>query len=171
MNTPLMFLTAAEVMSRNVILVPQDMSLKGAARLLLRARVSGAPVVDDNGRCVGVLSTTDFLHWVEDGSTHQEPVEAVYQPWHICENRASPTDTVQRFMTADPVVVAPGTRIGALAQKMMDAHIHRVIVVDAEGRPIGIVSSTDILAAVARESIPAQSERNLNFDPHFSILD
>lgn len=57
-------LTAADLMSRNLVLVPQDMSLQGAARLLSRAQVSGAPVVNENGRCVGVLSTTDFLHWV-----------------------------------------------------------------------------------------------------------
>ena len=54
-------------------------------------------------------------------------------------------------MTKDPVLVPPATRIGALARMMMDAHIHRLIVVDTiTQRPIGIVSSMDILAAIAR---------------------
>ena len=52
-------------------------------------------------------------------------------------------------MTADPVTVSPHTPIGKLARLMLDAHIHRVVVVDEQRRPIGIVSSTDILAAVA----------------------
>lgn len=53
-------------------------------------------------------------------------------------------------MTADPVSVPPSTRLSELARSMLDAHIHWVIVVDALDRPVGIVSSTDILAALAR---------------------
>jgi len=47
------------------------------------------------------------------------------------------------------VVVPPITPIQELARMMLDAHIHRIIVADERGRPIGIISSTDILAAVA----------------------
>lgn len=54
-------------------------------------------------------------------------------------------------MTHDPVLVGAMVKIGELARMMMDAHIHRIIVVDtATDRPIGIVSSIDILAALAR---------------------
>jgi CBS domain-containing protein len=61
-------------------------------------------------------------------------------------------------MTAQPVAVAPTTRIGELAQKMVDAHIHRVLVVVDQHRPQGIVTSTDILAAVARAAQRAALE-------------
>ena len=50
---------------------------------------------------------------------------------------------------ADIVTVGPQTPLSKLARTMIDAHIHRVIVVDEERRPIGVVSSTDVLAAVA----------------------
>jgi CBS-domain-containing membrane protein len=53
-------------------------------------------------------------------------------------------------MTARLVTVEPSTPIGELARKMVDAHIHRVLVVADQGRPCGVVSSTDVLAAVAR---------------------
>jgi CBS domain-containing protein len=53
-------------------------------------------------------------------------------------------------MTPDPVTVPPTASIGDVARMMLDAHIHRVIVVDRCRRPIGVVSSTDILAAVAQ---------------------
>jgi CBS domain-containing protein len=52
-------------------------------------------------------------------------------------------------MTPDPVTVRPGTPVKEVARLMLDAHIHRVIVVDARGRPVGVVSSTDLIAAVA----------------------
>src|SRR5262249_8998573 len=152
MDKRLFSLTAADVMSRELVLVPQEMSLQGAARLLSRARVSGAPVVDHNGRCLGVLSTTDFLHWVENGNTRQRPNETMFHAWQIYVQDAAPSDPVKRFMTDDPVVATANTKIGTVAQMMIDARIHRVIVVDRNERPIGIVSSTDILAAVARES-------------------
>ena len=58
-------------------------------------------------------------------------------------------DQVERYMTHDPVMVSPQSPIGELARLMLDAHIHRVIVRDERNHPVGVVSSTDILAAVA----------------------
>ena len=60
-----------------------------------------------------------------------------------------PVSPVRRYMTADVVTAAPTATVPELARRMLDAHIHRIIVVDEQHRPIGIVSSTDILAAVA----------------------
>jgi len=169
MDKPLTSLTASDLMSRNLVMVPQHMSLQGAARLLSRAQVSGAPVVDENGRCVGVLSTTDFLHWVENGNTRNKPDEPVCRSWQIFGSEASPTDTVGCFMTDDPVVVIAGITIGELAQMMLDARIHRVIVVDHNERPIGIVSSTDVLAAVARATRTEKFDRKTALDYPVSV--
>jgi len=151
---PLLDLLAADIMSRHVVSVPREMSLQGAARMLTRAGVTGAPVVDANGHCIGVLSTTDFMHWVETDHRSALPrreAEVMCSAWQIPESAMGPCCRVEDFMTKDPVLVGPGTSIGELARMMMDAHIHRVIVIDqATMRPVGIVSSTDILAAVAR---------------------
>jgi CBS domain-containing protein len=170
MNKPLLSLIAADLMSQTVIMVPQDMSLSGAARLLSQAQVSGAPVVDAEGRCVGVLSATDFVHWVEKGPK-SKPRENVCKPWQIFESEALPREEVRHYMTTDPVTVTSGVHIGELAQKMLDAHIHRVIVVDRNDRPIGIVSSTDILAALAHTalSVEAESHQGLR-PPHLQCL-
>jgi CBS domain-containing membrane protein len=149
---PLRALTAAELMSRDVVLVPRQMSLREAARLLSRAGISGAPVVDEAGRCIGVLSATDFVRRAERGMA-DEPCDApacVCAEWQVMDVEALPADAVGASMTADPVTAAPATPIGELARMMLDAHVHRVIVVDGERRPIGVVSSTDVLAAVAR---------------------
>ena len=58
---PLLALIADDLMTDSVTLIPREMSIQAAAHLLHQAKVSGAPVVDDVGRCVGVLSAGDFL--------------------------------------------------------------------------------------------------------------
>jgi len=145
-------MTARELMSHEVIAVPQHMSLQGAARLLAESQISGAPVIDEEGRCVGVLSSNDFLRWAR-GNHHAEKVQCesvtVCSDWQMLDVESLPEDEVRTYMTPDPVTVGPETSVLDLARMMLDAHIHRVIVVDKERRPIGIVASTDFVAAVA----------------------
>ena len=69
--------------------------------------------------------------------------------WQVVQLEKLPTDEVGRFMTTDPVTAELGTPVRALARMMVDAHVHRVVVVDAQKKPVGIVSSTDLIAAVA----------------------
>lgn len=149
----LLNLTAADLMSASVVMVPEEMSLQGAAHMLAQACVTGAPVVNNQGRCVGVISASDFIRWAEKGRLHghvgHEAV-AFCAPWQLVDPGLLPEDAVHNYMTCDPVSVLPATPIGRLARMMIDAHIHRVIVTDPTGKPIGIVSSTDVLAAVAQ---------------------
>jgi len=169
MATSILELTAADLMSRDVVSIPQDMSLRAAAHLLSQAHITGAPVVNAEGQCVGVLSATDFLHWVEEPDQAYLSARAVTAEtcceWQYIDLEAVPADDVRTHMTSDPVTVAPETSIYAMAELMVEAHIHRVIVTDKGNRPIGMVSSTDILAAVARarrdrqEKGPARSRQ------------
>jgi CBS domain-containing protein len=145
-------LTAANVMTAPVLTIPQETSLQEAARLLCRSSISGAPVVDEQGRCVGVISSSDFVTWAGKGAETVETVEAIgfIAPWgELIHIQDSPNTEIRNFMTARPISVAPGTPIGDLARKMAENHIHRVLVVEGS-RPKGIVSSTDIMAALAR---------------------
>jgi CBS domain-containing protein len=52
-------------------------------------------------------------------------------------------------MSSDPVTASPETAVRTLARMMIDAHIHRLIVVDEDRKPVGVVSSTDLLARIA----------------------
>jgi CBS-domain-containing membrane protein len=152
-DKPLLDYAAEDLMSRDLILIPHRMSLRTAAHLLAQAHVSGAPVVDDAGRCVGVLSATDLVHWIDrDGRAGKRQGRAsacVCSDWEVVGIQEVPEDEVWRHMTADVVTADPAERIGGLARRMIDAHIHRVVVVDGRGRPVGVVTSTDVLAAVA----------------------
>lgn len=150
-NKPLLNLTARDLMSTDVESIPQWMSLPVAARMLGRAHISGAPVIDRDGHCLGVISTTDFMTWAESGESRVQPDsgdQSAHSAWQMFEEDL-PANIVRSHMTANPVTVPPELPIGELVQKMVDAHIHRVIVVDQENKPLGIVTSTDILAAIA----------------------
>jgi CBS-domain-containing membrane protein len=152
----LLELKAADIMSRDVITVPQQMSLQAAACLLAQAHVSGAPVVDEYGRCVGVLSATDLVHWVgrgEQAAKRRLDRASRYFccDWEVVSLKSLPPDAVSRHMTTDLVTAGPDTGITELARWMRDAHIHRIVVTDDQGRPVGIVTSMDVLAAVAAE--------------------
>lgn len=103
-----------------------------AGRLLLLHQISGLPIVESDGTCVGVLSTTDFLRW------------------QITNVEQSPPGKVEQYMTLDPVTVTADTSLTELAQRMAEGHIHRVLVVDRLYRLVGIISSTDVLAGIVR---------------------
>lgn len=163
----LLSLCAADIMSDQVVMIPREMSLQGAARLLARAGVTGAPVVDEVGRCIGVLSATDFMYWVKEEHVAQ-PAKAAREsmclPWQFPDG-AQHNGCVESCMTKDPVLVTACVKIGELARMMMDAHIHRIIVVDRiSERPIGIVSSMDILSAVARADAQQAEESRSPFE-------
>jgi CBS-domain-containing membrane protein len=148
---PFVSLTAADLMSRDVVTIPQHMSVRKAAHLLSNANVTGAPVIDGRGICVGVISATDFVHLadVEGRPMKRAGSQCICSEWQVVELENLPTDEICCFMTRDPVTVKTNVGVTDLARMMIDAHIHRLIVVDPQLRPVGIVSSTDVLAAVA----------------------
>ena len=160
---PFLDLTAADLMTTPVRTIPQHTTLREAAQLLTHERISGAPVVDADGRCIGVLSSSDFVTWAGKDGNGKETCRCHFiAPWgEMIDIDDAPDNEIRHYMTAQPVTVVPTAPIGELAQKMVDAHIHRVLVVVDESRPQGIVSSTDILAAVARAAQRAalESER------------
>lgn len=157
-HQPLMSMTAGDLMTPAVVTLPQEMRLAAAARMLRSQQVSGAPVIDHEGRCVGVLSTTDFMRFAEEacrtGRLPCRTFDALGLEWEMYEPDDLSNNEIRQYMTSDPVTVSPETGIVRMAQMMLDGHIHRLIVVDAERRPIGIVSTTDLLAAIAQGDNP-----------------
>ena len=150
-NKPFRTLTAADLMSTHVLTIPQDTSLREAARLLTGLNVSGAPVVDGYGCCLGVLSSSDFVTWACEREGKKE-VTSFIAPWgEVINLDEAANNEIRHYMTTQPITVTPNVLIGEMAQKMVDAHIHRLLVVE-HGKPCGIVTSTDILAAVMRET-------------------
>jgi len=87
----------------------------------------------------------------------------VFADWQVVEVEELPDDQVRFHMTGDPVTVSADEGIQRLAHRMINAGVHRVIVVDGQNHPIGIVSGTDILAAVSYAEPESHSqETNTN---------
>jgi CBS-domain-containing membrane protein len=161
-SRPFRALIAADLMSTPVMTIPHDMTLQEAARLLCAAHITGAPVVDAEGRCLGVLSSSDFVSRAKEGEQaagEDQKVTCFIAPWGEMIQIEESSDEVRKYMTARPVTVVAATPIAELAQKMVDAHIHRVIVVADDDKPRGIVTSIDVLAAVARTGRQIRSGR------------
>jgi CBS-domain-containing membrane protein len=147
--------TAEELMSRDVVTIPQETSLRAAAHWLMQLKVSGAPVIDSQGRCVGVLSKSDLVRFLDRGPPHSaNPSDsgAYFDEWQIDTWEDLPADDVAHFMSRNVITARPATRLVELARIMSREHIHRVLIADADERLVGIVSSMDILAALAEQA-------------------
>jgi CBS domain-containing protein len=110
-------------------------------------------VIDAAGRCVGVLSSTDFVRVAGTGgeacTVHCTRPLSVDACWQVVDLEFLPNDEVGWHMTKDPVTAPATARVTELARVMRRVHIHRVVILDEERHPVGIVTSSDILGAVA----------------------
>ncbi|MFO0870632.1 MAG: CBS domain-containing protein [Pirellulales bacterium] len=134
-------LTVHDVMARGVFRVAARQPMSEVARQLLEHGISSAPVVDEQGVCVGILSATDFLRRdaVEERDASVPPSRrATWQP----------DDVAATYMTAGVQSVPEGTSLLQAARIMTVQHVHRLPVIDSHGRPLGIISTMDIIAAL-----------------------
>jgi CBS domain-containing protein len=119
-----------------------------AARFLSERRISGAPVVDQHGNLVGVVSQTDLVRLQGRASAEGWPGQAVEPEW-LGDAARAPVFTL---MTTKPVTCDEETPLEDVAVLMLERRIHRVLVT-SEGKLAGIVTAMDLLRA-----IPASTE-------------
>ena len=127
----------AEVMNNNVLVVRDSDTMQTAAKTIQSNHVSGVPVSDQFGHCVGVLSLADFVKSERN-----------------CELRECDVwlDLVHDHMTSPAVSVAPTNSLVDAAKLMCTRHVHRLPVVDEFGQLVGIVSSLDVMGTLVSES-------------------
>lgn len=139
-------------MTREVVCIPRGMTLRGAAHRLIELDISGAPVVDDQGRCIGVLSRSDLVRFLDKGtSAHADPYEEFTADWGLATLDALPATSVADFMTRPVLTARADAGARELARMMQQSHMHRVVIVGEQGEVVGIVTAMDILGAVADE--------------------
>ncbi len=124
-----------DVMTTDVITVTADTTIKDAARLMFRNRVSGLPVCDEGSCLVGIITEADFLR-----------LEVARQEAEILE----PVETVGEVMNSGVITVPPDTNIADAARVMVINDVNRLPVVDADSRILGIVSRLDVVAVFTR---------------------
>jgi CBS domain-containing protein len=125
----------ADVMQSNLRVMKGTDSIGEAVSLLAESHVSGVPILDDHGRLVGVLSSSDILNVLAE---HQDPEarEKVFEG-----------TMVQEVMTPRPQTINPGADVKDAAQRMLYLEVHRLFVED-EGRLVGVITTTDLVRAV-----------------------
>jgi len=143
--------TAGDLMTRDLITIPKRMSLHAAAHRLSETGVSGVPVTDDEGRCVGVLSRGDIVRAMDEEPGLQARPSPYFADWQMAEEEGGGGEA-GRFMTPALIAVSPEASLGEVAWTMCSARVHRVLVMDDSGRVVGVISSLDVLGAVAEEA-------------------
>ena len=145
-----------DVITRDVVYInPQD-TLREALSVMVENRVSALPVVDARQHCVGVISVTDLLGMTKDLSDELNALsesggldhEALVQK---LEHAELLTEQVQGWMSSNVISVKLDSTIEQAARQMLRNRVHRLVVLDEEKRVAGVVSTMDLLAAYSGE--------------------
>jgi CBS-domain-containing membrane protein len=136
---------AADLMTKAVQLLNQEMDLVKAAALLAEKQISGAPVVGNEGKIVGVVSEKDFLQEMGFGATPSFMQIAT----HCLNNKGCMIGnlrnrTVGDIMTRPAITGVPEMTIGDISALFVDRQINRLPIINTDGRPVGIVTRTDL---------------------------
>lgn len=148
--------TAKNIMTKNPITFTPTMSVKEAAKILAEKDIGGAPVLDNNGRLVGIVTESDLI--VQDVRlrfpTYIELLDGyLYLPGSLEhfeeEFKKAIGAEVADVMTMEVITVDEGTSIEDIATLMVEEDIGRVPVMSGD-RVVGIVTKGDIVRAISR---------------------
>ena len=143
-----------QVMTTDVLTLRPDDTVEDATRRLLDRDVDGAPVVDEGGRVVGLLSSDDLL--VQETQLHYPTVFSLFGAYlelpsshrkFEAELRRAVGAVVRDVMATDPVTCAEDDTLERAATLMHERHVSRLPVV-TDGRLVGIVARGDLLRAL-----------------------
>jgi CBS domain-containing protein len=130
------------------------------ARMFEEHAISGAPVLDHAGHIVGVVFKTDLLR--RCACVRLPEPAYLFEPTAAAADDAGdaiagpvvrePLVCVEDFMTPNPYTVSPDETVGEIARAMVAGRMHRAVVVDRNGFPVGIITSMDLLDALTSQA-------------------
>lgn len=132
-----------EVMTRDVVTVAPDTCWKDVLRALEERRIDAAPVVDEHGRVLGVVSESDLTALGESPGTWRDWLAHGRDMARTA--RKARARTAEALMSSPPRTVGPGTPMSDAARLMHRHGVGRLVVVDDDGRLAGIVTRSDLL--------------------------
>jgi CBS domain-containing protein len=148
-------------MVRDVVTVAPGATLRTAALLLSHKRISGMPVVGEDGQVMGVLSEKDIVRVLQQrgglvlpGGLFDlllEPSEARQKDMLVRSRRVLDDTEVKACMTTPAQTISPTAPTVEAIRRMISAHINRLPVVEG-ARLVGIVTRRDVLAAQLESS-------------------
>jgi CBS domain-containing protein len=149
-------LVAKDIMNPNVIVVPDDWPVQKLAEFLVERAITGAPVVDGDGKLMGVVSLMDIARYESEASQEieeEKPHDYYLQSW---EDKLSPDEirtfhiqeppdgSVRDIMTPMVFKVDVDTTVSEIAGMMVHGRIHRLLVVEKEDM-VGIITALDLV--------------------------
>jgi CBS domain-containing protein len=155
---------ASAIMKRDLFTVDPDTPLAEVEWALSRRRISGAPVVKE-GKLVGVISRADIVRHLGFGHVLSDMAIDYYRQLEGRLDGTRDDSEIEKVaneslgrqlrnlrardaMSEAPVTVGPQMSVEEVARTMLEARVHRVIVVD-DGRPVGLIASLDLLTLLA----------------------
>ncbi|MDJ0808510.1 MAG: CBS domain-containing protein [Desulfobacterales bacterium] len=148
--------TAADIMTTNVISVNPETEILRAVQLLLENRINGLPVIDDQGRLVGIVCQSDLIVQqkrvrVPSLFTLLDGYISLSSARHFeREVEKIAASQVRQAMTPNPASIAPETPVEEVATLMVEKNYHTLPVV-SDGRLVGIVGKEDMLRTIMQE--------------------
>ncbi|MFN8175317.1 MAG: CBS domain-containing protein [Solirubrobacteraceae bacterium] len=148
--------TVADIMDKRVVTVRPEDEISAAIDTLRENDLPGVPVVNGDGRCIGIVTESDLVLRDEAADIHL--------PHHIdimggiiwlestkhfeARVKKALASNVRQMMTADPVTVAPDAPVKEAARLIAEHKHNRLPVVDSDGRVVGVVTRVDVLDAL-----------------------
>lgn len=132
--------TAGDVMTPGPVTVAASASLPAAGELMVRRRLKRLPVVDEGGALVGIVSRVDLLRTAGVGFGRKEPVAR--------ELGLDGDQPLSRVMRRDVPTVHPESPLPEVFQAVIATRLNRALVVDADRRPVGLVTDAELLERV-----------------------
>jgi CBS domain-containing protein len=148
--------TAADLMTANPVSIPANALVSEAIVLLTERGFSAAPVIDEAGRPVGVLSRTDILVHDRESEGHPNSCQCPEGPAGVARDasrfhregfqvRSVDRTRVRDIMTPTVLCVTPETPVNQVVQQLLKLNVHRLFVVDDGGILVGVISTVDVL--------------------------
>jgi CBS domain-containing protein len=148
--------TAAEIMRPNPISLREDATIQEAIALLSDKGFSAAPVINQAGHPVGVVSRSDILVHDREKAEYAVPAPNFYEEEEIrartgaFNGKGFQIVDVDRTLVSEimtPVVFSfvPETPVRKVVEQMLSLRVHRLFVVDGDGVLVGVISGTDVL--------------------------
>ena len=145
---------AKDIMSTSVITVKMDTSIAEVAEIFHDNSIGGAPVVDDEGKLVGIITESDLID--QNKKLHIPTVVAIFDAVVYLESlrkfeeelRKMTGNKVKDLCSRDVVTVDVDTPVNEIASIMADSHFHTIPVLEGT-RLVGVVGKDDIVKTMA----------------------
>jgi len=147
-------LLAKDIMTKKVITINQDASIEELSEILIDSKISGAPVVDNDGKVIGIVTEGDII--VKDTNLHFpryfKLLDSIIYLESLTEFKNSLkkhfATKVSEIMTSDIVSCSAETSVDDVANMMVENKINRVPVLTEEKKLLGIITRADIVKSM-----------------------